>query len=107
MPKNRKAVEDDFDFQIHAIGLPVPEREAKIVEGRKFRFDFVWPIQKLAIEIQGSTWIPSTGHTSGSGIARDYEKHNLAVLAGWRTLFFTSDAVRDGSALTILEKALK
>lgn len=111
MPKNRKAggsdVEDEFYFQIKAIDLPLPEREGKIIEGRKFRFDFIWNSQRLAVEINGSTWRPSTGHTSGSGIARDYEKHNLAVLAGWRTLFFTSDAVRDGSALTILEKALK
>ena len=105
--RSKSDVEDEFVFQIRALGLPTPRREAKIIEGRKFRFDFVWDAQKLAVEIQGSTWRPNTGHTSGSGIARDYEKHNLAVLAGWRTLFFTTDAVRSGAALTVLEKAMK
>jgi hypothetical protein len=100
-------VEDVFIFQIRAVGLPAPRREAKIIAGRKFRFDFVWDSVKLAVEIQGSTWRPNTGHTSGVGIARDYEKHNLAVLAGWRTLFFTTQAVKDGSAITFLEKVLK
>jgi very-short-patch-repair endonuclease len=105
--RSKSDVEDEFLFQIRAIGLAAPRREAKIIEGRKFRFDFVWDSAKLAVEINGSTWRPNTGHTSGSGIARDYTKHNLAVLAGWRVLFFTTQDVKDGSALTILEKALK
>ena len=106
MSKNSE-VEDAFLLQIRAVGLPTPRREAKIIEGRKFRFDFAWDAQKLAVEIQGSTWRPNTGHTSGTGIARDYEKHNLAVLAGWKTLFFTTQGVRDGSAITFLEKFFK
>jgi very-short-patch-repair endonuclease len=108
MPKNSGSeVEDEFYFQIKAVGLPLPERQAKIIPERRYRWDFCWPERNLLAEIQGGIWVSQTGHTSGSGIARDYEKHNLAVLAGWKTLFFTTQAVRDGSALTILEKALK
>jgi very-short-patch-repair endonuclease len=109
MPKNRKDVEDEFLFQIRAIGLSLPIREYRAIPLRRYRWDFAWPEErfKLLVEIQGSTWRPNTGHTSGTGIARDYEKHNLAVLAGWRVLFFTTQDVRDGSALTVLEKTLK
>jgi hypothetical protein len=48
-----------------------------------------------------------TGHTSGDGVRRDCEKNNLAVLAGYKVLYFTSDMVRDGEALATVEKMLE
>jgi very-short-patch-repair endonuclease len=109
MSKNKKDVEDEFLFQILAVGLPLPLREYRAIPLRRYRWDFAWEGEryKLLVEINGSTWVSQTGHTSGSGIARDYLKHNLAVLAGWRVLFFTTQAVRDGSAISFLEKMLK
>ena len=98
--------EADLLFQISAVGLPTPIRQAKIIPDRRFRWDFTWPDRKLAVEIQGSTWVPNTGHTSGTGLARDYEKNNEAVLQGYRCLYFTSDMVKSGVAVSILERAL-
>lgn len=100
-------LEDDFAFQLSTI-LVNPAREYEAIEGRKFRWDFAFPDKKLLIEIQGGTW--STGkmaHNSGTGIRRDCEKLNLAVVAGWRVLHFTTDMVKDGSALATVERMLK
>jgi very-short-patch-repair endonuclease len=99
-------VEDDFLFQIKAVGLPVPYRQAKVIKDRRYRWDFCWPERNLLVEIQGGIWIRGA-HARGGGIERDCEKNNLAVLAGYRCLQFTSGMVSDGSALTFLEKVLK
>lgn len=49
--------------------------------GRRFKYDFYAPSLKTVFEINGGTWVKS-GHTSGAGIQRDYEKSNLAQLNG-------------------------
>ena len=46
------------------------------------------------------------GHSTGPGIARDYEKSNLAMLAGWRTFVFDRRMVEAGTALDVTAKAL-
>lgn len=49
--------------------------------GRRFKYDFYAPSLNTVFEINGGTWVKS-GHTSGAGIQRDYEKSNLAQLNG-------------------------
>lgn len=49
---------------------------------RKWRFDFAHLPTKTAIEINGGLWVKS-GHTTGQGIQRDYDKNNAAILEGW------------------------
>lgn len=50
---------------------------------RSWRFDFAWPEYKLAVEIQGF----GPGHNTYSGMSKDYEKHNHAVIAGWKIIY--------------------
>lgn len=66
-------------------GLPRPEPEYRIIPDRKFRWDWAWPAAQVAIEQQGGVWTRGS-HGRGTGIVRDYEKMNLAVVAGWRVL---------------------
>jgi very-short-patch-repair endonuclease len=72
---------------------------------RKWRFDVALPAEKLAIEIDGGTWIGGR-HTSGAGYEKDCEKLNAAVIEGWRVLRFTSGMVRDGRAMNAINKAM-
>ena len=72
---------------------------------RRFRFDFAWPGTKLAVEVDGGTWIGGR-HTRGAGFERDCRKINLGVVAGWRVLRFTADMVHSGEALTVIKEAL-
>lgn len=100
------ALEDTLVFGIRAVGLPAPEREFYFAKPRRWRFDLCWADRKLAAEVEGGTWV-SGRHSRGAGMRKDAEKYNTAVLYGWRVLRFTSDMVRDGSALQVLERALR
>ena len=101
-------LEDTLLWQIKAAGLPMPEREYRAIKGRKFRFDFAWtePNHKLLVEVNGGTYTQGA-HSTGQGIARDYEKANLAVLQGWRVLSFDGKSVKDGTAVDVIRQALE
>jgi hypothetical protein len=68
------------------------EAEFRFCDKRKFRFDFAHPETKTAIEINGGRWFKS-GHSSGKGLKRDYEKINLAILDGWVVFQLCDDMV--------------
>lgn len=68
-------------------GVPMPERQFLFHAVRRWRFDFAWPEIKLAIEIHGGNF-SFGGHNRGAQQAKDYEKGNEAILAGWRVLQF-------------------
>lgn len=67
------------------------------IQGRRFRCDFAWPDERLIVEIQGGAW-SGVGHGQASGIVKDYARHNLFVMAGWRVLYYPADKLR-GEAL--------
>ena len=99
------ALEEMFALQCEQAGLPTPLREYAAVPGRRFRWDFAWTDARVLVEINGGTYA-HMGHSTGSGIARDYEKSNLAMLAGWRTFVFDRRMVEAGTALDVTAKAL-
>lgn len=57
--------------------------------------DFAWVEQKLAVEIEGGTWMETGGHTSGTGFEKDCYKYNALMLAGWRLLRYTTTMLND------------
>lgn len=92
-------------WHIKAAGLPTPEREVRLVPGRRFKWDVVWRANMVAVEVNGGTWIKG-GHSTGTGIERDYEKSNLATLLGWHCFAFSGAMVKDGRAVKIIKEAL-
>jgi len=98
-------LEAELAMQIRTLGLPEPIREYPAIKGRKFRFDFAWLEQRLLVEVNGGTFTRG-GHSTGVGIRRDYEKANLAQLAGWRVLSFDGKAVKSGEAVEVVRRAL-
>lgn len=60
-------------------------REFLFDRGRKWRFDFAFPSQKLAIEVDGRY------HRTYRGQRNDSEKFNEATRQGWRVLRLTAD----------------
>lgn len=99
-------LEDLFAFQLDSLGVTGYVREFRAIPGRKFRYDFAFVEEKLLVEINGGTYTKGA-HSTGAGIARDYEKANLACLAGWRCLSFDGKAVRSGEAVEVVRKALE
>lgn len=53
--------------------------------GRAWSFDFAWPREKLAVEIEGGTDNVSR-HTTTHGFREDCHKYNSAALLGWTVL---------------------
>jgi len=66
-------------------GLPQPETELVFHPKRKWRFDYAWPDQKVALEIEGGVYTRGR-HTRGKGYENDMRKYNAALLLGWKVL---------------------
>lgn len=81
-------------------------REFKFHETRKWRFDFCWLTEKLAIEVQGGIWV-SGKHGRGAGIEAGFEKLNEAQILGWKVLQVSPGQIRSGAALRWVEQALR
>lgn len=91
---------------IKEANLPVPIREHKFLEDRKFRADFCWIEERLIVEVQGGIW-QGGRHTSGHGYTADRERSNLAQLAGFIILEVTPDQIKNGKAIEWITQILK
>jgi len=100
------ALENLFAIQLDSAGLTGYVREYQAIPGRKFRFDFCFRKERLLIEINGGTYSKGA-HSTGTGIARDYEKGNLAVQHGWKVLQFDTKMVKSGVGLQTTERVLR
>lgn len=99
-------IESLLAAQLRYAELPEPVREWRFHPTRRWRFDLCWPDRLLAVEVQGGIY-RGGGHTSVTGLKRDIEKLNAATLLGWRVLLVHGDMVRDGSALSLIEDAMR
>ena len=75
-------IEDSFALMLNHHQLPPPIREHRFDTERKWRFDFAWIDQKIAVEIEGISW-SSTRHQRLSGFLKDCEKYERALQLGW------------------------
>jgi very-short-patch-repair endonuclease len=73
---------------------------------RRWRFDAAFPERKIAVEIDGGTFIGGR-HTRGAGFKADCEKINMAGLLGWRVFRFLPSQLTDGVVYETLASALK
>ena len=88
-------------------GLTEPVAEFKFMPERKFRFDFAWPTQKVALECQGGIFarIPG-GHNRGAQIRKEHEKRNLAAAAGWRILYCETETICTMETVELIRRSL-
>jgi hypothetical protein len=94
-------------IKIAESGLPAPLRQSRLPwtgTKRMFRADFLWPEEKVIVEVQGA--VGRGRHTTAAGFMRDRVKVNLATLAGWRTLEVCAAHIRDGDAIDWIREAL-
>lgn len=78
-----------------------PVREYQFHPERRWRFDFAFPAEKLAVEVEGIG-----RHQTIGGFKKDAEKYNAAALKGWRVLRYTTDMVMRGDAINDVLGAL-
>lgn len=93
--------EEALLLQLNSDGIPAPEREVRLIPGRKWQVDFYWAVRRLVVEVEGGTWQKSR-HNFGQGYVNDIEKYNALTLAGYRLLRFTTDMIYSGRAIQVL-----
>jgi very-short-patch-repair endonuclease len=101
-----KSPSERLHFQLHAAGVPEHVKEFRFDDTRRWRFDLAWPQFRLAVEVEGGTWVNGR-HTRGSGFEKDCEKYNAAALAGWFVLRFTTGMIDSGAALATIKRAIE
>lgn len=97
----KKSAVEKVDFKltfppwIAEHGVERPTVEYRFHPERRWRFDFCWIGDSVALEIEGGVFgytDPLRGqqakgaHSSAEGILRDIDKYNAAQLAGWMVL---------------------
>jgi len=98
-------LEQELDFQIRAYGLPAAVLEYRFHPERRWRFDFCWPQQKVALEVEGGIWT-NGAHNRGQHFISDCDKYNNATLAGWKVFRVTGSHIKSGDAVELVKRAL-
>lgn len=97
-----------FNEQCRLTGNPVPVPEHKFHPVRRWRFDWAFVPQKLALEVEGGVFMKGGGrHSRGAGYRKDLEKYNTATALGWRILRVLPEQIGSGEALQAVEAVLK
>lgn len=111
-------VEDAFYAQLVAAGLPLPERQVRLIPIQRkkpehpkklytrHRADFAWLAERIVLEIQGGTWAGGR-HTRGAGYSGDCQKMAWLQLEGFTVYYATSEQVKSGEALAWIQEALQ
>lgn len=99
-------LEDTFEFQLKALKLLDYKREFIFHPTRKWRFDFCFVANKLAIELHGAIYTQGR-HARGAGIEGDMVKINAAQELGYDVLCFSAGMVKSGEAAAQVERMLK
>lgn len=106
-PKRKSEPEESLALQLTALvedgKLPPFVREHRFMPPRRWRFDFAFIADKLAVEVEGGVWTKSR-HTTGSGYTADAVKYTEAQIIGWHVLRVPSDWAKDGSAAILVRR---
>lgn len=86
-------------------GIPEPIPEYRFAPPRKWKFDGAYPDKKIAVELEGGTWVQGR-HTRPIGFTKDCIKYNAAAALGWRVFRFTGDMLDDPRNLDALKEVL-
>ena len=97
---------DALAWQLKAAGHTGWQREVHLIPGRKFRTDLAHLQARIAVEVDGGTWVAGR-HNRGAGVSSDCEKACLIAIAGYRGMRVTTEQVKNGMALKWIEQALK
>ena len=73
---------------------------------RKWRFDFSWPQQRIALEVEGGVWVGGA-HNRGVGFVKDIEKYNQAAVLGWRVLRCVPSDLCTVATANLIKEAMK
>jgi very-short-patch-repair endonuclease len=93
---------DVFQQFCQSQGLSVPVTEYKFHPKRRWRIDYAWIDNKIAIEVEGGSWVRGR-HTRGTGFIKDMEKYNNMTIYGWRLIRVTPQTLNTLETIEMIE----
>lgn len=101
-----KSIPISFDEFCKDNGLPTPVAEYRFHPTRKWRLDWAWVEQRVAVEVDGGIWVRGA-HGRGIGIQRDQEKGREAAALGWRIIRCQPKELTTASIVDVITRALR
>ena len=98
----REKLENEFLWLWKMYWGPNLKHQHKFHETRKWTFDFAHLDTRVAVEIEGGTWVNGR-HNRGQGYADDCEKYNAATALGWKVFRLTSNMINESKITAIIE----
>lgn len=93
-----------FERILQSYGEVTPEY--KFHPKRKWKFDYCYTREKLAIEIEGGIWIRGR-HNSPKGYKKDMDKYNKCEILGYRLLRYSPDLLMRAETHDEIQMVLK
>ena len=87
-------------------GIPAPVAEHRFDADRRWRFDYAWPEQKVALEVEGGVWTQGR-HIRPVGFIRDLEKYSEAAAQGWRLVRCQPRELMTARVVSWIKRALQ
>lgn len=107
---SRPAPESRYLDTVHRLcdlrGLPRPAAEYQFHPTRKWRADFAWIAERVAMEVDGAIWVGGR-HTRGSGWMKDAEKRRAYAALGFLVVPVTPDDLVKGKWVDDVREALR
>lgn len=94
----------DFTGWCARNSLPVPTPEYRFCAPRRWRFDWCWLQEMVALEVEGGIWTRGR-HNRGPGMLADMEKYSEAAILGWCVLRTTPRDLCSSKTLVMLHRA--
>lgn len=97
-----------FDRQCYLAGLPAPVPEFAFAKalGRKWRVDWCFVAELIAVEVEGGVFVQGR-HSRGAGMVKDMEKYNTLACLGFRLIRVTPKQIANGEALNWVDRILR
>lgn len=99
-PRKKWSYEERLAQQLEDAGISGFFVDAEYIEGRGLRADILFPLHKLAVEVQGAV------HRIKGKWQADIIKAQDTLLNGYRLLPIATHQVRDGSAVGVIRAVL-
>lgn len=97
----------DYRFAAKYVGLGGGLRGRLMRAGlRDWRFDFAWPLQRLAVECEGGAR-QNGRHTRPDGFAGDLCKYHAGVEQGWLIYRCDMGLIKSGKAVQLIAALLE
>ena len=94
-----------FDRLCISCGLPKPVAEFVFAYPRKWRWDWAWPADGVALEQHGGIWVHGK-HSRGAGQLNDFAKWSEGAALGWRIIHVVPDHLESSVTFELIRQAL-